>query len=413
MKPKHIVIFILPLLLVSFVSCRERPDVPSPAEEAPVVTAETDEIVVYPASTGVPTLLAFRVEGLSGGGRVDVSGGNLKVDFSFDRTSGEGMAAVRGDGGFSGSSTLVVTAADGEEEARVEVHVQEAFIMPSFTTFTFGAEGGPGKVLLYTNLDTVLEADVPWISVGDLTEEGFVFSVGENSGGRRRSGMILVRDRRNVLSAFVSVTQEAPGPETSSRKERAALEAVFRALHGDEWCDSDGWCTDAPLREWYGVMTNSFKGEEHVVYLHLQYLGARGELPSAIGDLRYLKELWIIGDEGITGPIPESLGRLTELRDLTISGTSVSGPIPGCLSSLEKLEILGLDDNLLEGNLPLFLKDLPNLYNFGFSLNCLDGRVDPSLTEARWWSTRDSQTGRTMGEENLLRGQKEGHRLWL
>ena len=107
------------------------------------------------------------------------------------------------------------------------------------------------------------------------------------------------------------------------------------------------------------------------------------------------------------------MGRLTELRDLTISGTSVSGPIPGCLSSLEKLEILGLDDNLLEGNLPLFLKDLPNLYNFGFSLNCLDGQVDHSLTEARWWSTRDSQTGRTMGEENLLRGQKEGHRLWL
>ena len=407
MKPKHIVIFIL-LLLFSFVSCRERPDVPPSVEEVPVVTAETDEIVVYPASTGVPTLLAFRVDGLSGGGRVDVSGGNLKVDFSFDRTSGEGMAAVRGDGGFSGSSTLVVTAANGEEEARVEVHVQEAFI-----TFTFGAEGGPGKVLLYTNLDAVLEADVPWISVGDLTEEGFVFSVGENAGSGRRSGMILVRDRRNVLSAFVSVTQEAPGPETSSRKERAALEAVFRALHGDEWCDSDGWCTDAPLKEWYGVMTNSFKGEEHVVYLHLQYLGARGELPSAIGDLKYLKELWIIGDEGITGPIPESLSRLTELRDLTISGTSVSGPIPGCLSSLEKLEILGLDDNLLEGNLPLFLKDLPNLYNFGFSLNCLDGRVDPSLTEARWWSTRDSQTGRTMGEENLLRGQKEGHRLWL
>ncbi len=124
MKPIHIVIVILPLLLVSFVSCREHPDVPPPAEEAPVVTAETDEIVVYPASTGVPTLLAFRVDGLSEGGRIDVSGGNLKVDFSFDRPSGEGVAAVRGDGGFSGSSTVVVTAANGEEEARVEVHVQ-------------------------------------------------------------------------------------------------------------------------------------------------------------------------------------------------------------------------------------------------------------------------------------------------
>ena len=160
-------------------------------------------------------------------------------------------------------------------------------------------------------------------------------------------------------------------------------------------------------------MTNTFKGEEHVVYLHLQCLGAHGALPSAIGELKYLRELWIIGDEGITGNIPASFGNLTELRDLSISGTSVCGPIPQRLSFLQKLEILGLDGNCLEGNLPLFLRDLPALYNFGFSQNCLDGKIDPSLTETLWWNTIDTSTGRKIGEENLTRGQKEGHSLWL
>ena len=136
-------------------------------------------------------------------------------------------------------------------------------------------------------------------------------------------------------------------------------------------------------------------------------------ITAAIGELRYLKALWIIGDEGISGSIPSSFGNLTELRDLSISGTSVSGPIPFCLSSLKKLEILGLDGNRLTGNIPLFLRDLPALYNFGFSQNCMDGKIDPSLTETLWWNTVDTSTGRKMGKENLARGQKEGHALWL
>lgn len=413
MKTIHIPLFILSLTLFSLTSCRERPDIPPPVAEAPVITVEDDDIIVYPASTGAPTLLGFRVEGLSDEGRIGVTGENLKIDFSLDRTTGEGLAAVRGSGGFSVSSSVVITAENGSKSARSEVSVQEAFIMPSFTTFTFDAGGGPGKVLLYTNLDVSLEPDVPWISVGDLTEEGFVFSVDENDGSARRFGSVRVRDAGNVLEALVTVTQEPPGPEAVSRKERAALEAVFRALHGEDWCDNGGWCTDAPLKEWYGVMTNSFKGEEHVVYLHLQYLGARGDLPSAIGDLKYLRELWITGNPGITGTIPPSIGSLTELKDLSISGTSIAGPIPEAVHALRKLEILGLDDNLLEGNLPLWLSDMPALYNFGFSLNCLDGQIDPILTETTWWKTPDSVTGTPMGMENLLQGQKKGHRLWL
>jgi hypothetical protein len=237
--------------------------------------------------------------------------------------------------------------------------------------------------------------------------------VRENPLRSARYATITVSDPDGRVKTPIYVEQTAPDPMEEITGERAALEEIYRALHGEDWSDSENWCTDAPLRQWYGVMTNTFKGEEHVTYLHLQCLGAHGTLPAAIGELRYLKELWIIGDEGISGSIPSSFGNLTELRDLSISGTSVSGPIPFCMSSLNKLEILGLDGNRLTGNIPLFLRDLPALYNFGFSQNCMDGKIDPSLTETLWWNTVDTSTGRKMGEENLARGQKEGHALWL
>ena len=35
--------------------------------------------------------------------------------------------------------------------------------------------------------------------------------------------------------------------------ERDALVALYRATHGNSWGKKTGWCTDAPLSEWYGV----------------------------------------------------------------------------------------------------------------------------------------------------------------
>lgn len=412
------ILIIIVSILVGVSACRGKatPETPeSPAvPEAPAIVPESDDIIVYPYGFGLSTEVGFRVNGLGSEGTLSVrSGGHLAVDLSFDRTTGEGRLTLAPDEGFSVGSSVVITTQVGDLSAECEINVQEAYLMPSLLTWQVEPQRSSMKVLVYTNVGFEAESRSPWISVDSSDEVGFVFSVSENQGSAGRSGGILVRDGKGILVETVSVVQEAPDHAQEIDHERAALKAVYEALHGEDWADSENWCTDAPLREWYGVMTNTFKGEEHVVYLHLQYLGAHGTIPGAIGDLRYLRELWIIGDEGITGGIPSSFGNLADLKDLSISGTSVSGPIPDCLRSLKKLEILGLDDNRLEGNLPLFLNDLPNLYNFGFSLNCLDGQVDPSLTKTRWWNTVDSQTGRTMGEENLLRGQKEGHSLWL
>ena len=426
---QKIIISILAYLLFiqyGVVACSDdtehRPPSPAPDEQPmqehiiPEIILGYDPLIVYPFGTGIPAVREFSIKGLEEDAVVTVdSSVDLKASLSVEKTTGSCVLSVVPTDIFSVDSRLIITAENGDSVAQTQLEVQEAYVMGAFDDNEMEPFPFAQKVPVYTNTGGFsVSTKTPWITIEIVApDECFVFSVTENTGRKPRTGEIVLTDAAGVLRHTISVIQKAPDHTQEITGERAALEEIYRRLHGEDWTDSENWCTDAPLKSWYGVMTNTFKGEEHVVYLHLQYVGAHGELPEAIGELKYLRELWIIGNEGITGTIPSSLGGLTDLRDLTISGTSVSGMIPPRLGSPKKLEILGLDDNRLEGNLPLFLKDLPALYNFGFSQNCLDGQIDRSLTETRWWNTPDSSTGNKMGEENLSRGQKEGHRLWL
>ena len=38
--------------------------------------------------------------------------------------------------------------------------------------------------------------------------------------------------------------------------ERAVLAGLFEAMGGDNWTSSDGWLSDAPVGQWYGVSTD-------------------------------------------------------------------------------------------------------------------------------------------------------------
>ena len=57
-------------------------------------------------------------------------------------------------------------------------------------------------------------------------------------------------------------------------RERQALIAFYKATGGDSWHIKGGWCTDAPLGEWYGVVTND---QGSVVGLRLDLNNLKGE----------------------------------------------------------------------------------------------------------------------------------------
>ncbi|TKW01490.1 hypothetical protein SEVIR_8G184700v4 [Setaria viridis] len=70
--------------------------------------------------------------------------------------------------------------------------------------------------------------------------------------------------------------------------------------------------------------------------------------------MQKLSYLQII-DSMLTGPIPSSLGNLSELSFLDLQRNQLSGSVPTTLGNIPALNVLALSDNKLEGNLEFFL----------------------------------------------------------
>ena len=70
--------------------------------------------------------------------------------------------------------------------------------------------------------------------------------------------------------------------------DREALEALYHATGGPDWRNRANWPSEAPLGEWFGVVTDS---NGRVTSLTLTGNGLSGAIPPELGDLTNLQEL--------------------------------------------------------------------------------------------------------------------------
>ena len=136
--------------------------------------------------------------------------------------------------------------------------------------------------------------------------------------------------------------------------DRAALVALYQATDGDNWQNNDNWLSNKPLDEWYGVTTDA---SGRVTRLDLFNNRLSGSIPSSLGNLTNLQELWLFDNE-LSGSIPSSLGNLTNLQGLWLFDNELSGSIPSSLGNLTNLQGLGLRNNQLSGCIPAGLRDV-------------------------------------------------------
>ncbi|KAL7253616.1 hypothetical protein ACSBR1_008033 [Camellia fascicularis] len=73
-----------------------------------------------------------------------------------------------------------------------------------------------------------------------------------------------------------------------------------------------------------------------------------GHLPDELGQIKNLTNL-SLQNNYISGPIPMSIGRLSSLIGLDLSNNNLNGTLPKSLGQLENLELLFISHNLLEG----------------------------------------------------------------
>ncbi len=199
-------------------------------------------------------------------------------------------------------------------------------------------------------------------------------------------------------------------PGTEGMTDREVLEALYHATGGPDWINRTNWLSDAPLSEWFGVVTD---GSGRVTRLTLPGNQLSGAIPPALGRLTQLQSLdlaqrwdstsqkrisnqlsgaippelagltqlqWLsLGGNQLSGAIPPELGGLTQLQSLNLGGNQLSGAIPPELAGLTQLQWLSLGGNQLSGAIPPELAGLTQLQDLSLWGNQLSGAIPPEL----------------------------------
>ena len=145
---------------------------------------------------------------------------------------------------------------------------------------------------------------------------------------------------------------------------------------------------------------------EELTFVHVPNLV--GPIPQAIARLKYLQSLWI-SHANITGAVPDFLGQLTELNYINLSVNKLSGTIPPSLSNLPKLGALFLERNQLTGSIPDSFGGLNNNKDFYLKLakNQLSGPLPKSLGDVDF-TVIDLSRNKFTGDASFLFGKNKG-----
>ena len=202
---------------------------------------------------------------------------------------------------------------------------------------------------------------------------------------------------------------------TSASTDRDALISLYNATGRANWTNGSGWLSNAPIGQWHGVTTNddgrvirldlrengltgpiptTLGNLSNLEVLRLQENQLTGTIPAWVGNLTRLEELNLSGNRFAPGAIPSTLANLSSLRELYLWGSNLNGPIPSWLGDLTNLETLGLGGNELTGVIPSELGNLRNLKRLSLRENQLIGPVASAFRELlnlEYLSLRDNQ----------------------
>ena len=278
----------------------------------------------------------------------------------------------------NGTATITATAGDASGAAAVTV-VQSAgsvTVSPAADTIAPGDTLRLGAEAFDANGHAVAGAAFTWSSgdtpVARVDASGLVRGVGEGT----------------ATITAISGSAQGTSEITVAYPDRAALVALYEATGGPDWVNNDSWLTDAPLGDWYGVVTD---GQGRVAELNLGGIwnpeadqwesnNLRGPIPPELGNLANLTVL-DLGSNILSGPIPRELGNLSNLWALDLYANILTGPIPPELGNLANLAWLYLGYNRLTGPIPPELVNLPGLIDLFLNHNNLWGPIPRSLLD--------------------------------
>ena len=155
------------------------------------------------------------------------------------------------------------------------------------------------------------------------------------------------------------------------------LMELYNAMDGPNWVKQNNWGTDEWLGSWEGVhYTNGVNGRK--LQLFFDGFGLKGEIPECIGDLTELTSLFIQNEPNVTGTLPQSFSKLSNLETLDIEKTSMTS-LADVFAPNNKLKWVFIYSNPeMAGPLPENLGASDELNTFAFINNAFTGTVPES-----------------------------------
>ncbi len=241
------------------------------------------------------------------------------------------------------SFTLTIRTASLEKSVEI-TQLKRNAIIAGENRYELSAEEQTLTVEIQSNVGYEVEITEgrEWLAADDSTrsEPGLSatehrFTVGANSELQERSATVVFKDLESDLQDEITIVQAAmadPDPE------RTALRAIYREANGEGWTNSDNWCSEKPLGEWYGVATDD---DGHVVELRLSRNNLRGAIAHEIALLKHLRILDLSRNELECDLIymrPEDydivcdIDGLHELEEIDLSRNRLRAPFGGALA---------------------------------------------------------------------------------
>lgn len=297
---------------------------------------------------------------------------------------------------------------------------------PFYSTFiSSGSSAIQRKVDFATDHEFNLEVaeGQEWIHVlmtRSLDRYSFLLQLDANQ-GPARYGTIVAESTDGSARIVYTVYQDADILYQPSDI-RAALIDIYNSTNGPQWRRNDNWCTDLPLSEWYGLsVTYPDDSEKEVVTLiNLANNNLSGPLPASVGALSEVRSVRLNGNH-ISGTLPKEIYKsmsvylqdndLETLEEpdspsdvrtmhLYLSGNKLSGPLPDFIGEAPVLRYINLSDNLFTGSVPSsYAKLMSSGVNLSLDNNNLSGRIPEIISGTDWFE---------YNWMNLLRQNGEG-----
>ncbi|XP_004252832.1 probable LRR receptor-like serine/threonine-protein kinase At2g16250 [Solanum lycopersicum] len=137
--------------------------------------------------------------------------------------------------------------------------------------------------------------------------------------------------------------------------------------------NSSGFVLSGPIPYWFGQKLTQLK------HLDLSSSSILGSLPSSLGSLTNLDYMSLFNNS-ITGTIPLELGKLRSLRVLDLSWNSLTGEIPSSVSNIMNLSVLDLSSNILSGKIPVEFGSFLGLKLLNLSYNSLSSYIPSEIS---------------------------------